>query len=295
MSPLAVGWRNWRSNLGLVPLFYGVKLVLALLFTLPIFVLTSVRTDYSSFATPLVTRWDMNIISELLHAATGVGPTMIVVLFSFIIIAFVIKQFLNGGLYSTFVTGRCSRESFLSECARQTGSNFKISVFMLPIYLLLVFTGAQLSRLIPLSLTGYFGQAATGGAIARIVLVAAFVIIGILISESLRIHRAAYPLRSGKRRIQDALNFLRQNGVRLYGYYMVYLLPFVAIWLLIELAAVYISAGMASGLGVLLELLLFQICACVRTGQSLLFTATAAPIFRTFPIDNDFAARETAP
>lgn len=146
--------------------------------------------------------------------------------------------------------------------------------------------GGQLSQLIPSTLTGRYGKAATGGTIASIVVVAAFVLIGVIISESLRLHRAMRPERHGFRRVRDSLDFLRRNGVRLYGYYLVYLAPFVVIWLLVESAALYITGGLANGLGVLLELLLFQICACVRTGQSLLFTATAAPIFRAFWLDD---------
>lgn len=286
MSPLREGWTNWRANIALVPALYGLKLALALLFTLPIFVMTSASIEYSAYPTRLVSGWDLDVISELFRANEGVAPTMLVVLISFVIIAFLVKQFLNGGLYSTYLKGRLGLAAFLYESARQTTTNLKISILMLPVYLLLIFMGGQISRLIPSTLTGRFGAAALGAPIASVVVIAAFVLIGVIISESLRLHRAMHPERHGFRRVRDTLDFLRRNGVRLYGYYLVYLVPFVAIWLIVEMAALSITGGLANGLGVLLELLLFQICACVRTGQSLLFTATVAPIFRAFRIDD---------
>jgi hypothetical protein len=282
MSALSHGWNNWRKNLVLVPVLYGVKLLLSLLFTVPILVMISGNLQYSGYARSLVSRWDFDVIGEVLRTQPGVAPTMIVVLFSFMVMAFLAKQFLNGGLYDSYLRRRVLLPVFVAESARQTTSHLKISVFMLPIYLLLIFMGGQLSRLVPLSLTGYFGKAGVGGLVVRVVIIAAFVIIGVVISESLRLHRAAWPERAGWRRVKESLDFLRRNGVRLYGYYLLYLMPFVVVWVAVEGSAVWITGGLANGLGILLELMLFQICACVRTGQSLLFTATAAPIFRTY-------------
>lgn len=286
MSPLKNGWQNWRANIVLVPVLYGTKLLLALLFALPILVLISKDVQFSSYAAPLAGSWDMDIIGELVRTQVGVAPTLVVVLFSFMLIAFLAKQFLNGGLYDSFVRERVSLPVFMAESARQFTSHLKISIFMLPIYVLLIFMGGQLSRLLPLSLTGHFGQAGTGGAIGRVAVVGMFVIIGVVISETLRLHRATRPERAGWIRVRESLDFLRIRGVRMYGYYLFFLLPFLVIWLAVEILAVKITGGLANGLGILIELFLFQMCSCARTGQSLLFTATAAPVFRSYQHNN---------
>jgi hypothetical protein len=84
--------------------------------------------------------------------------------------------------------------------------------------------------------------------------------------------------------IRRTLGLLRISGVQLYGYFLFCFVPFVIVWLAIERLAFGVTAGMGTFAGVVIELVLFQVCSFVRTGQSLLFTASAAALVgRTFP------------
>jgi len=51
-------------------------------------------------------------------------------------------------------------------------------------------------------------------------------------------------------------------------------------WLLIEYLAVQTTRGLGNMFGVMLELILFQICSFLRTGQSLLVPATFARMLK---------------
>lgn len=283
MSAPGLGLKNLRQHLVLIPTLYGLKLILALLFTLPLLALVSDKISHSVYPTSLVSDWDLGTIRELMASNEGLAPSFMVMFFSFLLAAFFLKQFLNGGIYSSLLSDhRQSLATFLGESAGQFLSNLRISILIIPIYLILAIVGLLLGSLIPADLLGHFGSAAAISWLLRLVVMGAFLLVGIVLSESLRLHRAASPDTHGSERLRITLDFLRGHGVRLYGYYLVWLAPYVVIWVVVEWLALLITGSLNNFVGVLGEMVLFQLCAGSRTTQSLLFTATAAPIMASF-------------
>ncbi len=285
VSTIRIGLSNLRTRRRLWGGLYLAKLTLALIFMLPVMVLVSAKLDYSRYAAPLLGSWSIDVILELIQTSDDLLPAIIAVLLFYTIAVFFVGQFLNGGVYDSFL----SREPigpvrFAAQSTAQFRGNLKISLVMgvlyIPLFLLAILTGA----FIPRDTLGHFGDAAFGGLFSRLAVIYVFMITGSIFSELLRIHHALHPADLIIKGIRPVFNFYITNLVKLTGVYYLYFLPFAVIWLLVEKLAIIVTGGLTGLLGVMLELFLFQLCSLLRTGQSLAFTATVAPLARkAFP------------
>ncbi|MBD3403556.1 hypothetical protein GF420_11720 [candidate division GN15 bacterium] len=281
MATLSTGLGNFRRHIRLWSALYIVKLVLALLLTAPVWIVTGYTLEHSVAGSPLVSDWSVGTLVELAGTREGATVTLLVMLLSFAILSLLVKQFLNGGIYLSFLRGRgLDRGEFFDSAARLFSRHLVITLVMLPIYLLLLFIGQGLSALAPADLFGKFGLGFLAGRGLRLVVIVLFVVVGVVISEALRMHRSARPEAGINEALRGTFDFLRSHGVKLYGYYLLFFVPFVILWVIVEQLALAVTSGLTGMLGVILELLLFQLCSFARTGQSLLYTATVAPVFR---------------
>jgi hypothetical protein len=293
MRAVTRGLEKFRLNFFLWPMLYVVKLALALLVTLPLYVLTGYMLERSVFADPLTSNWTTSVLFELVRTQDKTALSLGVVLLFIAVLAFLIKQFLNGGLYFAYMrSGKAPGGEFWAEAAGGFRDHLVISLIMIPVYVLFLAIGSTLSGVIPTTLFGNFSGDILLGRMLRWLVLAAFLIAAVVISESMRLHRTAMPDARWRDHVSGALAFLQTSGVRMYAYYWLYFLPFLVIWLIIEWLAIQITGGLGNTFGVVAELFLFQICAFIRTGQSLLYTATAAPLLvRWRP--GRFIARQT--
>jgi len=121
-----------------------------------------------------------------------------------------------------------------------------------------------------------FGEASMYPLFLHLAVIYPHLILGTILSDLLRLQLANQPDEPFKRQFRTAMDTFRAQFVKLNGIYYLYFLPFVLMWLLIEYLAVQITGGLGNMFGVMLELILFQICSFLRTGQSLLVPATFA-------------------
>lgn len=293
MRPVSRGIEKFRLNLFLWPMLYVVKLVLALLVALPLYVLTGYMLERSVFADPLASRWATSVLFELVRTQDKTAISLGVVLLFIAALAFLIKQFLNGGLYYAYMrSGKAPGSEFWAEAAGGFRDHIVISLIMIPVYLLFLAIGSTLSGVIPTTLFGNFSGEILLARVVRWLVLAAFLIMAVVISEAMRLHRTAMPNARWRDHFSGALAFMQSSGVRMYRYYWLYFLPFLAIWAMVEWLAIQVTGGLGNTAGVVIELLLFQVCAFIRTGQSLLFTATAAPLLVRWK-PGRFIARQT--
>ena len=78
----------------------------------------------------------------------------------------------------------------------------------------------------------------------------------------------------------EAFAFYRSHWVQLVGVYLALFVPFIVVWAMVEKSALLVTGALAHKTGVVAELVLFQLCSMMRTGQSLLFTASVAASYR---------------
>lgn len=282
MDALARGWSNFRRSYRLWPGMFALKLGLALLFTIPVWMVVGYSLEHSVAGSLLSERWSLDVLTELIASNSGAAVAFLVILVAYGTAAFLIKQFVNGGIYGAYLRRDLNRAGgfFAASGAGFTG-HLMISLVMIPVYLILLFMGQALSTVLPSHLFGQFGTEYMAGRALQVAVVVAFILMGVMVSESLRFRKTACPNECFRELVSGSLDFLRVRGVRLYGYYIVLFVPFVMLWVLVENLALVVVAGVPGLIGILFEMILFQLCSFVRTGQSLLFSAIVGPVFRS--------------
>ncbi|MCP4684386.1 MAG: hypothetical protein GY867_02960 [bacterium] len=279
MQDVARGWQNFRRHFAVAGWLYLGKLSLSLVFALPLLAVVSGTLDNSAFASVLLKTWSFDVIRELLHRHEEVLPAFVAVLIFYSVAVFFFKQFVNGGIYFTFMAARgVVVKSFFAEAAGLFRGNLKISLFMLFVYSTLAIMSQSVAAMIPEDLTGHFGEAAFGGAFMHLVCLYVFLIPASILSDVLRLRLAAFPDQKFLSQLRPAVNFYLRRFVKLHSIYYLYFLPMVILWLIIERSALALTGGLANIIGVFLEMVLFQLCSFARTSQSLLFTASIAPL-----------------
>jgi len=286
------GWAGWRRNGSLWTGLYLVKLLLAVIVTIPVMSMVNGSVDNALYATPLLSEWSLDAIGEVVLTRPNLASVFFVSLGFFALLVFFLKQFANGGIYVSLLRGQLlSARSFFAEAGAQFGGNLKISLIMLPVYGLLALVAFLTIPLIPSDVFGSFSNGALAGLQARMALLWIIFIAGSILSDLLRLSLAARPELSVRQHWSDAFRLYRGRFVKLNGLYYLYFIPFVVVWIGFEKLALVVTGGMANVGGVMMELVLFQICSWLRTGQSLLFTSTAGVLIRRELLQHDESNR----
>jgi hypothetical protein len=276
------GWTGFRRNVTLwTGLFLG-KLVLALLVVLPVMALVNTSVDSSVFAAPLLHVWSLDVIIEIVLTRPNLMPVFLLTLAFFALLVFLLKQFLNGGIYGSLMRGATlDARSFFAEAGALFGGNLKISLFMLPVYIILAIVALIIVPVFPRDGFGHYQTGAMVGLAGRAALLYIIFIVGGIFSDLMRLHLTVHPQARFATNLRAMIDLYRRRFVKLNGLYYLYFIPFVLVWLLIERLALLATGGLNNVIGVMAEMLLFQICSWLRTGQSLLFASTAAGIVRS--------------
>lgn len=258
------------------------KVCLTLLFTIPILLTVNSRLGYSTFAQPLLENWSLDVIMELIGTSDNVLSVFLSVLVCYLVPLFLVKQLLNGGVYWAMLQREdITARAFAAECLRGFRGNLKISLLMLIVYLPAMILVVMIVSVIPESIGASFGPAAWLPLFLRMAVTWFVLIVASIFSELLRLRHCTDPDEP----LKDAAGFVfghyLRRLVKYNALYHVWFIPFVVVWAAVELSAGGITAAIAGGLGVLAELVLFQLCSLARTGQSLLGTATIAGAFAT--------------
>jgi hypothetical protein len=280
-SLLRVGLTAVRARFGLWGWLYVAKLCLALVFTLPVLAVISVWLDYSTFAMPLLKIWSIDVIGELIGTRTDLVPAFVAVLLFYSLAVFFVGQFLSGGIQATFLSGNeLGPRGFFAESAGLFSTNLKASLVMFLPYLVLLLIWGTVTAPLPQDVLGHFGLAAFGGIAIHVASLYVLLIFSSIFSQVLRLHLAAEPTVPVLKVVRPAIDFYLHRAVKLNGVYYLYFVPFVLVWLLVEYLSAKLTGTLGSLIGVMVEMFLFQICSWLRTGQSLAFTATLAPLVR---------------
>ncbi len=261
---------------------YLGRLSLALIATLPVLAVVSSDLDRSIFGQLLAGTWSLDILTELVLAHPGMVTYFVFLLIFLGAAALIVKQFLNGGIYHSLVAGRTlPSQEFFTQCARDFDPHLRVTLVMLPLYAGLGLLASFATRICPPDL---FGPQGTGGMLSlgvREAILWTILILGSIFSDFMRLSLTLTPSRPVAAYWRTAMSLSRRIGVQSIGAYAAFYLPFVIFWILIEIIAVQVTGALPNGLGVILELILFQLCSFARSGQSLLGTAALTALVQT--------------
>jgi hypothetical protein len=281
------GWKRFVAERQVWIGLYLLKLFLALVISLAALAVVQAQVDQSLYATPLLHSWSLAVIWELLQAKPAAFGSLLTVLLFYTILVMLIRQFLNGGIYSTYLGRyRLTRKEFFGRCGELFARHLKVSGLMLIMYAVLLGVGMLVASILGAVLSRLFPDAPGVVLVLWLVVVCLFMIPGVAFSDVFRSAATLYPGESTRATWKTSLDFFRAHWVQIVGAFLLMYVPFVVLWLLIEKTALVAIGGLGSKLGVLIELALFQSCSFIRTGQSLLFTASVADSYARTDADN---------
>ncbi len=251
---------------------YLFKLIMAFLLATPIFLTANSVLSTSSFSKSLLKNWDISIIVEIIIARIEtIGPLIVGLLIGLLIYA-ILKQYLNGGIFYTLVSGKLDRvkaKEFFGECGDLFLMNLKIAGLMLAVYLILIPASMFLVNIIGVFSGEMIGTPAVLLSLFRILILFAVLTGASIFSDSARASAAAFPDLGFADVIKKAADFYRPRLPRLFVIFVITYIPFFVIWFLLHRFSISIVSTVSGVLVVLIEFILFQIVSFARTGQKL--------------------------
>ncbi len=262
---------------------YLMKAILSFLFVLPFYMTFNGYMARSLFSKSIIGSWDLSVILELFSHSEDFIPAYIVMLFIGALIFVILIQFLNGGLYYAVVSGKSAsikRREFFAECGLNFTTHIKITLLMVPIYLVLIPAGMFFVNIIGMAGGTLIGNGAVYLTLFKLLVLVLILLAASTFSDITRATSASFPEKSFGDILKIAADYFRPRLFRLVRLFIITWLPFFLIWLAVEsltLAAIGLSLGIFS---IALEFFLFQVSAAARTGQKLWYLITIGSEFR---------------
>ncbi len=273
----------WQAR-GLLFLLYAVKAVAALVTVMPIYLTVNSLLAHSSFSRTLLSGWDMSVLLEIFIRREELFSMSLAVVITAAVIYLVLMQFINGGLYFAVVSGK-TREmewgEFLTECGRNFNNHMKITLVMLPVYILLFMAAVFFVGMIGLAGGDMVGTPALILNLLKVIIIYLILLAASLFSDSARATLAAFPDHSFREILKIAADYYRPRVARLTRLFLLTFLPFLMIWMIIEWLTTTIVGNWGGTVGLILEFLLFQVAAYLRSGQKLWFLIFLGKDFRS--------------
>lgn len=265
---------------------WAVKLLFALAVTLPILILIQSRLDHSAFAQILLGEWPADVIVELIFTGENIFSASLLFMLTIVALGFLFKQFLNGGIFDCLVNRAApTRQRFFAQSSVMFLQHLTISAWMLLIYFLLFLTAMFIGEMVTSAARRLIPELDLTRFVLRVGVTYLVIIVGVVYSDLVRIHRTrvlqAKALSGGEERFglagmgdsfKAAYTILVRRGLKIFGMYLAFYLPFILCWLAVEGLALIVTGGLSNMLGSIIEFALFQACALVRVWQSLACT-----------------------
>ncbi len=269
------GWAVFWVNRRLWLYLYLTKLGLALVMTIPVLITVQSALDNTLYSAPLLKEWSLKVIGELIAQRPFVLGYSIIVLVIFSLAVLLVRQFLNGGIYRSYSSAtRMTMREFFAAAGSRFGVHLRITGLMAIAYLVLfgvgLLFGSFIGRIVATAVPESGGLAFA----AWLSAIGLFLVPAIAFSDTIRAASVRTDEVTVRPLISEAFAFFKAHWVQMAGAYLLLFVPFVVIWAIVEKSALIMTGGLENKIGVIVELVLFQICSVLRTGQSLLFTAS---------------------
>ena len=262
---------------------YLLKAILAMIVALPVYLTANAALSKAVFSKSLINSWDVSVLVELILQKGDAIGMFAGYLLAAAVLYLIVTQFINGGLYFVTVSGKKLSEvksEFWNECGSRFFGHFKITLLMLVVYMMLLFSGMFI-----VNVFGAFGQNSIGPPallflFGKLVIIFLILLAASVFSDSARAALAADPDKTFKEILKIAADFFRPRFTKIIGAYIVTYLPFIIIWLIVEYLALAVTGGIGGLVGIFLEFVLFQMASSARTAQKLWYLFYLGSHFR---------------
>lgn len=260
-----------------------LKLAFGLLLVLPFYLTVNSVLSTSVYSRALTESWSPGIVLELFGGRGELIPMYLAVIFFTALFYLAVMQYVNGGLYYLMISGRYHEidwREFFAECGVCFGMHLKITMLMIPVYILLFVAGLFFVNIISLAGGDIIGTPVLIMNGLKIVILCLIMLAVSVFSDSARASAAAYPEKSFRAVLSTAADYFRPVFTRMAVVFVITYLPFLIIWLVTETLA-WKVIGLGWGMvGVVFEFILFQLSAVARSGQKLWYLSVFGRDFR---------------
>ncbi len=262
---------------------YLVKAILALIVVIPVYLSANAVLSPSVFSKSLMSSWDVSVLVELLFQKGDAIGLFAGYILTATILYLIVMQFINGGLYYVVVSGKKiseSKKDVWNECGSRFFGHIKITLLMLIVYMMLLFSGLFIVNVFAAFGQNLIGPPALIFLFGKLVIVFLILLAASIFSDSARAALAADPDKTFKEILKIAADFFRPRFTKIIRVYIVTYLPFIIIWLFVEYVALMVIGGIGGLVGIFLEFVLFQIASGARTAQKLWYLFYLGADFR---------------
>ncbi len=251
---------------------YSLKAIFAMIVAVPVYLTANAALSKAVFSKSLMSSWDVSVLVELVLQKGDAIGLFAGYMLAAAILYLIVMQFINGGLYYITVSGKKlsdAKQDFWTECGRRFFGHIKITLLMLIVYMMLLFSGLFIVNIFAALGQNLIGPPALIFLFGKLVIIFLILLAASVFSDSARAALAADPDKTFKEILKIAADFFRPRFTKIIGAYIVTYLPFVVIWLIVEYLALAVTGGIGGLVGIFLEFVLFQIASGTRTAQKL--------------------------
>jgi len=262
---------------------FFLKAGLSLLLVIPFYLVNNAVLSSSLFSKTLIDSWDVSVLLEMFFGRGELIPQYLIFVFVGAIIYVAIMQFINGGLYHLFVSGRFEKpdwRQFFAECGSGFILHIKITVIMIFVYLLLLFAGMFFVNIIGMASGTLIGLPVVLMTGVKLLILALIILSASVFSDSARATAAAYPDKPFREILTIASIYFKPALKKLVILYIITYIPFFIFWLLTEWLALIVVGTIGGLIGIAIEIVLLQVCSFTRSGQKLWYLVCFGKEFR---------------
>ncbi|MCP4705739.1 MAG: hypothetical protein GY865_14160, partial [candidate division Zixibacteria bacterium] len=189
-----------------------------------------------------------------------------------------------GGLYYLFVSGQYDKinwREFFAECGLGFNINIQITIMMAFVYVLLLFAGMFFVNIIGMASGHLVGLPVVIMTGFKLMILGLIVLAASIFSDCAGAAAVVYPEKQFREILTTASGYFKPALKKLLILYIVTYIPFFIFWILTEWLALFVVGSVGGLIGIMLELVLFQICSFTRSGQKLWYLICFGKEFRS--------------
>jgi hypothetical protein len=251
---------------------YFLKFGLSLLVVIPFYLVNNSVLSSSIFSQTLIESWDFSVLIEMFFGRGEVFSQYLIFVFIGLVIYVAIWQFLNGGVYYLFVSGRLEKinwRDFFAECGIGFNMHLKITMMMLVVYALLLFAGMFFVNIISMAGGHLVGKAVLIMDLFKLSILMLIMLAASIFSDAVRATASAFLDKPFRENMKIASEYFKSALRRLFKIYLITFVSFLIFWGAAGWLSMSVIDGVGGLIGISIEIILFQMISFVRNGQKL--------------------------
>jgi len=279
-------FKQIRNLLKIRDVWFGLfilKAAFSLLLVIPFYLVNNGVLSASLYSKTLIDSWDFSVLSEMFYGRGELIPQYFIFLFIGAVIYVAIKQFINGGLYYLLISREFEKvdwKAFFAECGLRFNIHIKITVMMIFVYVLLLFAGMFFVNIIGIASGHLVGMPVVIMTGFKLLILGLIILAASIFSDCARAAAAAYPEKSFRELLSIASLYFKPSLKKLLVIFIITYIPYFIFWILAEWLSLAVVGSIGGLIGIMIEIILLQLCSFMRSGQKLWYLLSFGNEFR---------------